>query len=469
MKYTKKYDESRQLPSGGFLCEDIVELKSSTGALSISSMCQNKENDGDEYASKLLEKILDRNNLNLAYKRVKANKGSHGVDGMAVSELLYYLKQNGDQIKQSILEGTYRPKPVRRVNIPKPDGKVRLLGIPTVLDRVIQQAIAQILSPIFEEKFSDFSYGFRPGRNAKRAIAKCKQYIEEGYTWTVDIDIANYFDSVNHDKLIRLISETVKDGRVISLIRKYLNSGVMSGGVVMETQEGTPQGGNLSPLLANIMLNELDRELERRGLKFCRYADDINIYVKSKKSADRVMQSITKLIEDKLKLKVNKQKSAVDRPWRLKFLGFSFYHKKEGIGVRVHPKSVEKFKQKLKQITGRSNAMSMALKMLKLKQLITGWINYFCIADMKKLAESLDEWLRRRIRMCYWKQWKKNKTRYDNLVKLGLNNFKAWEFANTRKSYWRVAGSPILQRTFTIEYLKKLGFQSIAERYSLVH
>jgi Retron-type reverse transcriptase len=432
-------------------------------------MCQNKENDGDEYASKLLEKILDRNNLNLAYKRVKANKGSHGVDGMAVSELLSYLKQNGDQIKQSILEGTYRPKPVRRVNIPKPDGKVRLLGIPTVLDRVIQQAIAQILSPIFEEKFSDSSYGFRPGRNAKQAIAKCKQYIEEDYTWTVDIDIANYFDSVNHDKLIRLISETVKDGRVISLIRKYLNSGVMSGGVVMETQEGTPQGGNLSPLLANIMLNELDRELEDRGLKFCRYADDINIYVKSKKSADRVMQSITKFIEDKLKLKVNKQKSAVDRPWRLKFLGFSFYHKKEGIGVRVHPKSVEKFKQKLKQITGRSNAMSMALKMLKLKQLITGWINYFCIADMKKLAESLDEWLRRRIRMCYWKQWKKNKTKYDNLVKLGLNNFKAWEFANTRKSYWRVAGSPILQRAFTIEYLKKLGFQSIAERYSLVH
>ena len=305
--------------------------------------------------------------------------------------------------------------------------------------------------------------------NAKQAIAKCKQYIEEGYTWTVDIDIANYFDSVNHDKLIRLISETVKDGRVISLIRKYLNSGVMSGGVVMETQEGTPQGGNLSPLLANIMLNELDRKLEDRGLKFCRYADDINIYVKSKKSADRVMQSIAKFIEDKLKLKVNKEKSAVDRPWRLKFLGFSFYRKKEGIGVIVHPKSVEKFKQKLKQITGRSNAMSMALKMLKLKQLITGWINYFCIADMKKLSESLDEWLRRRIRMCYWKQWKKVKTRYCNLIKLGLSNFKAWEYANTRKSYWRVAGSPILSTTFTNEYLKKLGFQSIAERYSLVH
>ncbi|MBE3036353.1 MAG: group II intron reverse transcriptase/maturase [Candidatus Atribacteria bacterium] len=469
LKYTKKCDKSRQLPSGGYLCKDRVELKSSTGAHSISSMCQSKENDGDEYASKLLEKILDRNNLNLAYKRVKANKGSHGVDGMNVDELLPFLKQNGELIKQSILEGTYHPKPVRRVEIPKSDGGIRLLGIPTVLDRVIQQAIAQILSPIFEEKFSDSSYGFRPNRNAKQAIAKCKQYIEEGYVWTVDIDIANYFDTVNHDKLIRLIWQTVKDGRVISLIRKYLNSGVMANGVIVETEQGTPQGGNLSPLLANIMLNELDRELEGRGLKFCRYADDINIYVKSQKAAERVMQSITKFIEDKLKLKVNKEKSTVDRPWKLKFLGFSFYCKKEGIGIRVHPKSVKKFKQKLKEITGRSNAMSMALKMLKLKKLITGWINYFGIADMRKLAQSLDEWLRRRIRMCYWKQWKKIKTRLDNLVKLGIDKAKAWEFANTRKNYWRIAGSPILQRTFTSEYLKKLGFQSIAERYSLVH
>lgn len=470
MKHTKKYDESRQPhESGGCLCKDRVELESSAGALSVSSMCQNRKNDAGEYTVRLLEKILDRNNLNLAYKRVRSNKGSHGVDGMAVSELLYYLKQNGDQIKQSILEGTYRPKPVRRVEIPKPDGKVRLLGIPTVLDRVIQQAIAQILSPIFEEKFCHSSYGFRPNRNAKQAIAKCKEYIESGYTWTVDIDIANYFDTVNHDKLIRIISDTIKDGRVVSLIRKYLKSGVMVNGVVMEVSEGTPQGGNLSPLLANIMLNELDRELEARGLKFCRYADDINIYVKSQKAAVRVMQSITKFIEDKLKLKVNKEKSSVDRPWKLKFLGFSFYIKKDGIGIRVHSKSVKKFKQKVKEITGRSNAMSMTYRMSMLKQLITGWINYFGIADMGKLVKLLDEWLRRRIRMCYWKQWKKIKTRYNNLVKLGIDKFKAWEFANTRKSYWRTAGSPILQRTFTNKYLKNLGFQSIAEKYSLVH
>jgi RNA-directed DNA polymerase len=470
LKYTKKYNESRQLHNnGGYLCKDKVELESSTGVHSISSMYGNKENDGNEYTDRLLEKILDRNNLNLAYKRVKENKGSHGVDEMTVDKLLPFLKQNGAQIKQSILEGTYRPKPVRRVEIPKPDGKVRLLGIPTVLDRLIQQAIAQVFTPIFEEKFSDSSYGFRPGRNAKQAIAKCKRYIEEGYTWTVDIDIANYFDTVNHDKLIRIVWQTIKDGRVISLIRKYLKSGVMISGVVIGTQEGTPQGGNLSPLLANIMLNELDRELEARGLKFCRYADDINIYVKSKKAADRVMGSITKLIEDKLRLKVSKEKSAVDRPWKLKFLGFSFYHKKEGIGIRVHPKSVRKFKDKLRQITGRSNAMSMVYRMLKLKKLITGWVNYFGIADMKGLAESLDEWLRRRIRMCFWKQWKKIKTKVGNLIRLGINKAKAWEFANTRKSYWRVAGSPILQATFTNEYLKKLGFQSIAQRYSLVH
>lgn len=469
MKYTKKYNESRQLQIGGYLCEDRVELKCSTGVHSISSMCGNKENDGNEYTDRLLEKILDRGNLNLAYKRVRENKGSHGVDGMSTDELLQFLKQNGTQIMQSILDGTYCPKPVRRVEIPKPDGKTRLLGIPTVLDRMIQQAIAQILSPIFEEKFCPSSYGFRPNRNAKQAIAKCKQYIEEGYVWTVDIDIANYFDTVNHDKLIRLIWQTIKDGRVISLIRKYLKSGVMTGGVVIDTEEGTPQGGNLSPLLANIMLNELDRELDKRGLKFCRYADDINIYIKSKKAADRVMGSITKFIEDKLKLKVSKEKSSVDRPWKLKFLGFSFYHKKEGIGIRVHSKSVKKFKQKLRQITGRSNAMSMTFRMLKLKKLITGWVNYFCIADMMELVKLLDEWLRRRIRMCYWKQWKKIKTKHNNLVKLGIDNFKAWEFANTRKSYWRTAGSPILQRTVTNKYLKNLGFQSIAERYSLVH
>lgn len=469
MKDTKKYDESRQLPKGGYLHEDRVEPESSAGAPSISSMSQNKENNGNEYGVGLLEKILEPDNLNLAYRKVRANKGSSGVDGMTVGDLLEFLKQNGKRIRQSILEGSYSPSPVRRVEIPKPDGGKRLLGIPTVLDRVIQQAIAQILTPLFEEKFSEHSYGFRPKKSAKQAVLKCREYIEAGHTWTVDIDLANYFDTVNHDRLIRLLSETVRDSRVISLVRKYLVSGVMINGVVTETEEGTPQGGNLSPLLANIVLDELDRELEDRGLCFARYADDCNIYVKSRKAANRVMQSITRFIEDKLKLKVNRQKSTVDRPWKLKFLGFSFYYRNQKIGIRVHPKSAKRLKQRLRQITARSNAMSMTQRIIKLKQLITGWVNYYGIADMRTFAKSLDEWLRRRIRMCYWKQWKKIRTRHKNLVKRGIESSKAWEFANTRKGYWRIAASPILSRTFTNEDLKKLGFQSIMVRYSLVH
>ncbi|HWR45180.1 group II intron reverse transcriptase/maturase [Sporomusa sp.] len=351
------------------------------------------------------------------------------------------------------------------MEIPKPDGGKRLLGIPTVVDRVIQQAIAQILTPIYEIQFSANSYGFRPGRSAKQAVLKCKEYIEAGYTWTVDIDLAKYFDTVNHDKLMRLLSETIEDSRVLSLIRKYLKSGVMINGVVQETEGGCPQGGNLSPLLSNVMLNELDIELTKRGLKFCRYADDQNIYVKSRKAAVRVMGSITRFLEQKLRLKVNQEKSAVDRPWKLKFLGFSFYHKKGGMGIRVHPKPVKKFKQKIKEITGRSNAMSMEQRREKLRQCIVGWVNYFGMADMKAMSKTLDEWLRRRIRMCLWKQWKKTGTKHDNLVKLGIDNRKAWEYANTRKSYWHTANSPVLSRTLTNEYLRKLGFITISERY----
>jgi len=469
VKDTKKCVESRQLHKEDCLQEVRVELRGNVGVPSISSTSEEGRNDVNEYASGLFEQMLEPINMNLAYKRVKANKGSHGVDGMTVNELLQFLKQNSKQLRQSILEGKYNPQPVRRVEIPKADGGIRLLGVPTVVDRVIQQAIAQILSPIYERKFSKTSYGFRPNKSAKEAVLKCKEYIDTGYKWTVDIDLAKYFDTVNHDKLMRLLSETIKDGRVLSLIRKYLRSGVMINGTVEETEIGCPQGGNLSPLLSNVMLNELDKELARRGLKFCRYADDANIYVKSKKSAERVMASITRFIEEKLKLKVNKEKSAVDRPWKLKFLGYSFYYKKGGIGIRVHPKPVEKFKQKLKEITGRSKSMRMGQRMEKLRQCIIGWVNYFNMADMNKLAKTLDKWLRRRIRMCIWKQWKKVKTKYVNLVKLGITKSKAWEYANTRKSYWHTANSPILARTLTNEYLEKNGFVSISKRYSLGH
>ena len=469
MQDTKKCDESRQLHNEGCLQEVRVEPGDIVGARSISSTSEEGRNDGNDYASGLLEKILHRDNMNQAYRRVKENKGSHGVDGMRVNELLPYLKQNGNQLRQSILEGTYNPQPVRRVEIPKSSGGKRRLGIPTVVDRVIQQAIAQVLSPIYERRFSEHSYGFRPGKSAKQAVLKCKETIEAGYTWTVDIDLAKYFDTVNHSKLMRLLSATIKDGRVLSLIGKYLKSGVMIQGVVAETEEGCPQGGNLSPLLSNIMLNELDIELTKRGLKFCRYADDANIYVKSRKAAERVMRSITRFLEQELRLKVNQEKSAVDRPWKLKFLGFTFYPKKNGMGIRVHPASLKKFKEKLKEITGRSNAMSMEQRAEKLRQCIVGWVNYFGMADMKAIAKALDEWLRRRIRMCFWKQWKKIRTKHDNLVKLGIGKQKAWEYANTRKSYWRSAGSPLLSRTLTKEHLRKIGFITVAERYSLAH
>ncbi|MHC1762563.1 MAG: group II intron reverse transcriptase/maturase [Negativicutes bacterium] len=459
MQDTKKCDESRQLQNEGCLQEVRVEPGDIVGARSISSTSEEGRNGGNEYASGLLEKILHRDNMNDAYRRVKENKGSHGVDGMSVNELLPYLKQNGNQIRQSILEGTYNPKPVRRVEIPKPSGGKRLLGIPTVIDRVIQQAIAQVLSPIYERQFSEHSYGFRPGKSAKQAVLKCKEYIEAGYTWAVDIDLAKYFDTVNHSKLMRLLS----------LISKYLKSGVIINGVIEETEEGCPQGGNLSPLLSNIMLNELDSELTRRGLNFCRYADDANIYVRSKKAAERVMGSVTRFLEQELRLKVNQEKSAVDRPWKLKFLGFSFYAQKGGMRIRVHPASLKKFKEKLKEITRRSNAMSMEQRAEKLRQCIVGWVNYFGMADMKATAQALDEWLRRRIRMCFWKQWKKIRTKHDNLVKLGIGKQKAWEYANTRKSYWRSANSPILSRTLTTEHLRKIGFVTVAERYSLAH
>jgi group II intron reverse transcriptase/maturase len=429
-----------------------------TGARRILSA----ETDGqdNERAStfSLLERILSRENLNAAYKQVKRNKGSHGIDGMKVDELLPYLKENGDKLIEGLKAGTYRPKPVRRVEIPKSDGGVRLLGIPTVVDRMLQQAIAQILTPIFDPEFSDSSFGFRPGRSAHQAIKRAQGYMNEGYDWVVDIDLAKYFDTVNHDKLMALVARKVKDKRVLKLVREYLKAGVMINGVVIDTEDGCPQGGPLSPLLSNIMLDEMDKELEKRGHKFCRYADDCNIYVRSRKAAERTMRSVTEFLEGPLKLKVNREKSAIDRPWKRKFLGFSFYHGREGIRIRVHPKSIKRVREKIRDITARSNGMSMDYRLLKLKQLIKGWVNYFRIADMKSLVRELDEWTRRRLRMCIWKQWKKVRTRFRNLMKLGLDRQEAWMFANTRKSYWRIANSPILSRTITNERLKKRGY-----------
>jgi RNA-directed DNA polymerase len=424
---------------------------------------EDKVNEGNQ---QLLGQILSKANLREAYHKVVQNKGAAGIDKVEVQDLLKYLQENWEGIKKQLLKGEYAPQPVRRVEIPKPDGSgMRLLGIPTVLDRMIQQAIAQILSPIFDKEFSNYSYGFRPKKSAHDAILQSQEYIRQGYNYVVDIDLEKFFDRVNHDKLMYLISKKIEDKEVLRLIRKYLQSGVMINGVVMETEEGTPQGGPMSPLLSNIMLNELDIELEKRGHKFCRYADDCNIYVKSQKAGDRVMLSVSDFIESKLKLKVNKEKSAVDKPRNRKFLGFSFYPGKGGEKMRLHTKTLERIKTKIKKLTQRSKSESIEEKISGLSNLVQGWVNYFRIADMKAHCQTLDEWMRRRLRMCIWKQWKKIKAKHDNLIKLGIEKSKAWEFANTRKGYWHIANSPILSTSITNKYLEKEGLLSFSTLY----
>lgn len=420
---------------------------------------------------KLLEQILSSENLNEAYLQVKRNKGAEGVDGMKVNELSEHLKMNGEEIKEQIRKRKYEPSPVRRVEIPKPDGGVRNLGVPTVTDRFIQQAIARVLTPIYEEKFNDNSYGFRPGRCAEMAIIKGLEMMNDGYSWVVDIDLEKFFDTVCHDKLMNIVSRTIKDGDVISLIRKFLVSGVMIEDEYKDTIIGTPQGGNLSPLLSNIMLNELDKELEARGLNFVRYADDCIILTKSEKSANRVMTSITKFLEEKLGLKVNITKSKVDRPGGIKYLGFGFYWDSfsHQFKAKPHQLSILRLKEKLKRLTSRSWGVSTSYRMVKLKQLIVGWVNYFRIGQMKKLCLNIDAHIRFRLRMCIWKQWKKVRTKYKNLQKLGISKGKAWEWANTRKGYARVAMSFILCRAITNERLKKFGLVSLLDQYQLVH
>lgn len=468
MKVTENYVNSRQLHNEGYSEDNRVELKGNQKAPNNSLTSDKTQNDRNAYEGMLLEKILDRENMNLAFKRVKKNKGSHGIDKLTTDELLEYLRENGAKLRCDLLKGEYSPKAVRRVEIPKDNGKKRNLGIPTVIDRVVQQAIAQILSPVFEEIFSDNSFGFRPNRSAHDALKKSSEFMNEGYTYIVDLDLESYFDTVNHDKLIGLIYKEVKDIRVIALIRKYLEAGVMDKGILSKTTEGVPQGGPLSPLLSNIMLNELDKELSHRGLHFVRYADDVSIYLKSRKAAERVMSSITDFIEMKLKLRVNKEKSSISRPNRLKLLGYGFYYSKNGIRFRVHQKSIKKLKAKLKYITGRSRIGNIKATLIEMKPIIIGWINYFKMADMKKILKEIDEWLRRRIRMAYWKQWKKIKTKFHNLQKLGIDKGKAWEFANTRKGYWRISNSPILHRSITTARLSKAGLVSFSETYARV-
>lgn len=421
--------------------------------------------DKPEYG--LLEQILSPSNLNQAFKRVRSNRGSGGIDKMEVESLQEYLVNNKDKLIQSILDGKYRPNSVRRVEIPKEKGR-RKLGIPTVVDRVVQQAIAQVLTPVYEKQFSSSSYGFRPRRNAHQALNQCKSYITDGYKYAVDMDLEKFFDTVNQSKLIELLSRTVKDGRVISLIHKYLNAGVVIRNKFEETSMGVPQGGPLSPMLSNVMLNELDKELEKRGHPFVRYADDMVIFCKSKRSAERTLVNIVPYIENKLFLKVNREKTTIAYISKVKFLGYSFYvYKGEG-RLRVHPKSIAKMKEQIKMLTSRSNGWGYARRKEALRQYISGWVNYFKLADMKNLLERIDEWYRRRLRMVIWKQWKRVRTRWRNLIKLGIYKYKAWEWANTRKGYWHIANSFILSRSVTNDLLKQAGYIFFSDFYRSV-
>ena len=420
--------------------------------------------------SSLMKQILSSDNLNRAYLQVVRNKGAEGVDGMKYTELKEHLVKDGEIIKEQLRTRKYKPQPVRRVEIPKPDGGVRNLGVPTVTDRFIQQAIAQVLTPIYEEQFHDHSYGFRPNRCAQQAILTALDMMNDGNDWIVDIDLEKFFDTVNHDKLMTIIGRTIKDGDVISIVRKYLVSGIMIDDEYKESVIGTPQGGNLSPLLSNIMLDQLDKELEARGLRFTRYADDCIILVGSSKAADRVMKNVSIFIENKLGLKVNMTKSKVSKPNDIKYLGFGFFmDKNDGLWkAKPHAKSVEKLKLKLKKLTSRRWSISLDERLEKIKKTIVGWTNYYKIGYWKIIARVIDVHVRFRLRMCIWKQWKKVNTKKKALISLGIPKREAWMLANSRKAYARCASS-FLNTVLTNKRLKERGLVFLLDQYNLKH
>ena len=420
----------------------------------------------------LLEEILSRENLNEAYKRVKANKGAPGVDGMTIEEALPYLREHKDEIIGRIERGKYTPSPVKRVEIPKPDGGIRKLGIPTVTDRIIQQAISQKLMPIFEPLFADGSYGYRPGRSAKDAIKRVKEYAEEGYRYAVVLDLSKYFDTLNHERLLNLLREEIKDERVIQMIKRYLKSGVMENGVVMETDMGSPQGGNLSPLLANIYLNEFDHEYEKRGVPCVRYADDIVLLARSERAAKRLLESSISYLEGKLRLTVNREKSRVTSVFSIrnfKYLGFALGRNGNGIYICVHPKSWKKMKAKLKSLSSRRHVQSVIPALNKIRVFMRGWLNYYGIAAMRGNIEELNGWLYHRIRMCIWKMWKRPRSRMRYLIKLGVPKELAVMAAGSRRMYWFVSNTVAVKMALTKEILVDKGFYDLADAYQQMH
>ena len=411
---------------------------------------------------RLMEEVCERENLKEALRQVKANKGSSGVDGMTVVALSDYLKRHWPAIREQLLSGTYEPKPVRRVEIPKPDGGVRKLGIPTVLDRFIQQAVMQVLQGRWDRTFSDHSYGFRPGRSAHQAVAQAQQYIAEGHGWCVDLDLEKFFDRVNHDKLMGRIANRIEDKRLLKLIRAFLNAGVMENGLVSPSVEGTPQGGPLSPLLSNLVLDELDRELERRGHRFVRYADDCNIYVRSERAGQRVMESITRFITQRLKLKVNETKSAVARPRERKFLGFSFSAGPEVKRV-IAPKALDRFKQRIREITRRAKGVSIETTIAELAPYLRGWRNYFGFCETPEVLVYLTRWVRLRLRAALWRQWKTPRRRRAALLQLGVRPRLASNTAGSGRGPWYLARAKALSVGLSNTYFKSLGLPTLIE------
>ena len=467
MNVTKQKYKGRKFHNENCPQKVAAEQRGYAGVPASVRIAENNDIIADLPTDSLLKRIISRDNMNAAYFKIKSNRGAGGVDKMSVDELLPYLREHRLSLLQQIRDGKYKPNPVRRVEIPKEErGKTRKLGIPTVVDRVIQQAIAQVLTLIYEPQFSEASFGFRPKRGAHDALKTCQRYADEGYVYVVDMDLEKFFDTVCQSKLIEILSRSVKDGRVISLIHKYLNAGVIRQGVFERSEQGVPQGGPLSPLLSNVMLNELDKELERRGHKFVRYADDCMILCKSRRSAERTLSSIIPFIEKKLFLKVNREKTSVAHISMVKYLGYGFYRYKGKCRFKVHKKSLAKMKKRLRAITNRSKAISNEERPLILKRYVIGWVNYFKLADMKNMLRQLDEWLRRRIRAIYWKQWKKVKTRCRMIRQYNLPDWKVHELANCRKGIWRAA--LMLNQILTNKEIARQGYISLTSYYEQV-